>query len=250
MKIKISLFAALLTLSASAAFAQAVTPAPAPTGWKSSAAAGLTLTRGNSETLLATLGANTEKKWDQNEVFLGVDGTYGKSKIAGVNQTTAGSAHGFAQYNRLFNERLYGYARLDGLHDAVASINYRATVSPGLGYYLIKNKRTDLSIEGGPSFVFQKLGGVTDSYVALRVAEKFHHELNDRARIWQTAEWLAQVDKFKNYILNFEIGVEADLTQDKKLSLRTYFQDTYNNVPAVGLKRNDAKLVAAIAYKF
>lgn len=250
MKVKISLLTAVLTLSGSTVFAQAVAPAPAPTGWKSSAAAGLILTRGNSDTLLATLGATSEKKWDMNEVLLGAEGAYGKSKISGVNQTTAGSIHGFGQYNRLINERLFGYARLDGLHDSVASIQYRGTVSPGMGYYLIKKKTTHLSMEGGPSFIFQKRGGVENSYFALRLAEKFDHELTDRARVWQSAEYLVKPDKFSDYILNAEIGIEADLTQDKKLSLRAYLQDTYNSVPAAGRKKNDAKLVTAIAYKF
>ena len=67
---------------------------------------------------------------------------------------------------------------------------------------------------------------------------------------FRSAEWLPQVDKFKNYIINAEIGIESDLRTDKKLSLRTYLQDTYNSVPATGRKKNDVKLVAAIAYKF
>src|SRR5690242_387038 len=48
--------------------------------WQSSASAGLTLTRGNSDTLLATLSLGTGKKWDQNELSLGADGTYGQTK--------------------------------------------------------------------------------------------------------------------------------------------------------------------------
>jgi hypothetical protein len=32
--------------------------------------------------------------------------------------------------------------------------------------------------------------------------------------------------------------------------LRVYLDDTYNNVPAPGRKKNDLKLVAAVAYKF
>jgi putative salt-induced outer membrane protein YdiY len=58
------------------------------------------------------------------------------------------------------------------------------------------------------------------------------------------------VDHFKNYIVNFEVGIEADITADKKFTLRTFLQDTYNNIPATGRKKNDAKLVAALAYKF
>ena len=243
--------AALTALTAvTSAQAQAAAPAPPDTSWKSSAAAGLTLTRGNSSTLLATLGATTGKKWDQNEVSLGVDGSYGKSKIAGVNQTTAGSIHGFAQYNRLFNERLYGYLRVEGLHDAVAKINYRITLSPGLGYYFIKQKKTDLSAEVGPGFVFEKLGGLSKSFVTLRVGETFHHELSDRARIWEHADIMPQVDKFSNYIVTAEAGIEADITQDKRLSLRAVVQDTFNSIPAAGQQQNDFKLITGIAYKF
>ena len=220
--------------------------------WKSSAAAGLTLTRGNSETLLATMSATTDRKWDQNELSLGADGTYGENKDqnTGQNTTSAESLHGFAQYNRLFTERLYGYARVDGMHDGVADIDYRVTLAPGVGYYLIKNKTADLSVEAGPGYIFESLGGQTDDYATLRVAEKFHYAINDRARIWQTVEWLPQVNKFNNYIINAEIGIEADITRDKKLSLRSYVQDTFNNQPATGLKKNDVKLVTALAYKF
>ena len=132
----------------------------------------------------------------------------------------------------------------------MADINYRGIIAPGLGYYFIKEKKTDFSGEIGPAFVFEKLGGVNKTFLALRVAEKFHHELSDRARIWEMAEIMPQVDKFSNYIVNAEAGIEADLTADKKLSLRAVIQDTYNSIPAPGRYKNDAKIITAIAYKF
>jgi putative salt-induced outer membrane protein YdiY len=58
------------------------------------------------------------------------------------------------------------------------------------------------------------------------------------------------VDKFNNYVINAEIGIEADLTKKKDLTLRAFLQDTYNNEPAAGREKNDARLVTAIAYKF
>jgi putative salt-induced outer membrane protein len=218
--------------------------------WQSSVAAGLTLTRGNSDTEVATVTFATGKKWNQNELDFGADGSYGKTKQNGDNQTTAESLHGFGQYNWLFTDRFYAYARVEGLHDGVADIRYRLSLSPGVGYYFIKTKATQLSGEAGPGFIVQKLGDDQQTYATLRVGEKFNQALSDRARLWQTAEWLPQVDKFGNYIINFEIGIEADLSSSKKLALRSFLQDTYNHEPAAGRQKNDARWVTAIAYKF
>ncbi|HWD94640.1 MAG TPA: DUF481 domain-containing protein [Verrucomicrobiae bacterium] len=219
--------------------------------WQSSVAAGLTLTRGNSDTEVANLTFATGKKWNQNELDFGADGTYGKTKQNGDNQTTAESLHGFGQYNWLFTDRFYAYARVEGLHDGVAGVRYRLSLSPGAGYYFIKTKATQLSGEFGPGFIVQKLADEDqNTYATLRLGEKFNQALSDHARLWQTAEILPQVDKFDNYIVNFEIGIEADISSSKKLSLRSYLQDIYNHRPAPGRLKNDAKLVTAIAYKF
>lgn len=220
--------------------------------WTGSAAAGMTMTRGNSETFLMTANLAADRKWLQNELSLGADMTYGKTKdqTTGVTSRTADSYHAYGQYNRLFTERLYALARVEGLYDSIADIKYRVTLSVGAGYYLIKNKTTDLSVEAGPGYVFQKLGPDKSNFATLRVGEKFHFALSDRARIWQTVEWLPKVEDFNNYIINAEIGLEADLTKDKKFRLRTYVQDTYNSVPAPGRKDNDMKWVTALAYAF
>jgi putative salt-induced outer membrane protein len=228
-------------------------PAPAAEkkpSWESSAFAGLTLTRGNSETLLASANILTAKKWDHNELSLGADGTYGETKLPGATNSTknAESIHGFGQYNRLFNERLYGLGRVDALHDAIADVEYRVTLSVGAGYYFVKTTNTVLSGEVGPGYVFEKLGSNERSYGALRVGEKFTQKLSSHARLWQSAEFLPQVDDFDNYLINAEVGVEADI--NAHLSLSTFLQDTYKNQPATGRKKNDLKLVAGIKYKF
>ncbi len=228
-------------------------PPPKPKAiWKSSIAAGLTMTSGNSETTLGTAAAGTDRKTDDNEWSLGADGAYGRSKTQGqtTTTTTANSVHGFSQYNQLFTERFYGYGRVEGRHDEVADLSYRVSLGGGAGYYFIKNTNTDLSVEVGPGYVWQKLGTNATSYTSLRVGERFHQALSDRARLWQTVEWSPQVDQFNNYVINGVIGIEADLTKDKKLALRSYVTDSFNNEPAPGYKKNDLTWVTAIAYKF
>lgn len=234
----------------SAALAQTQTNEPPKPKWTGLLSAGVTLTRGNSDTSLATLTAKADRKAEDNEWHLGLSGAYGQSKVNGVSSTTAQSLDGFVQYNQLFTERFYGYARVEGLRDDVADIRYRVTLSPGAGYYFVKEKTVDLSGEFGPGYIFERLGTNDMNFATLRVAEKFHLQLSDRARCWQTVEWLPQVDDFGNYTINFEAGLEADLNSSKSLSLQFIFDDTYNHKPAAGRLKNDAKLIAAVAYKF
>ena len=213
--------------------------------WESSAALGFTLTRGNSSTLLFTGNLLTSRKQGNNEISLGADATYGAN--SGV--TTAQAFRGFGQYNRLFSDRAYGLLRAEGLYDKIAAVQPRVTISAGLGYYFVKNDRTKLSGEVGPSLVYERqASGVSKTYMALRVAERLDHKISDKTKLWQSAEFLPQVDNFNNYILNFEAGLETELY--KNLALRTYVQDSYHKIPAPGRQRNDLKFVTAIAYKF
>lgn len=233
-----------LVALATAAFAQSAPTAEKDTGWVTTAAAGVTLSRGNTENDLYTANLLTSRKWKANEVDLGVDGQYGETS----GTKTTGNARAFGQFNRLFSERLFGYLRVEAQHDSIADLDYRLILSPGLGYYLIKSTNTFLRLEAGPSYVFEKLGGTEDDYATLRLAERFEHKFNDRVKLWQSLEYLPEFGDFGNYILNGEIGIDAGLTA--KLSLRTYVQNTYDSEPAPGRKENDLKLIAALAYKF
>ena len=67
-------------------------------------------------------------------------------------------------------------------------------------------------------------------------------------KLWQSLEFLPAVEDFSDYVVNAEVGIDTSLT--KKLSLRTFVQDSYDSTPAAGRKKNDVKLVVGIAYKF
>ncbi len=234
-----------------------VTPFVKKARWESTAGLGLTLTRGNSDTVLVTANFLTQKKDPITEWAFGADGAYGENKVeTTVGNTTTSrdvknneSLHAFGQYNHLFNERFFGYARIEGLHDGIADLDYRLTLSPGAGYYFIKQKETTLAGEAGPGLTLQQLGGAATTYATLRLAERFEHKFASHgARLWQNIELLPQVNKVDNYLVNAEIGIAAPLS--KKISLQTYLDDNYVNEPATGRKANDVKLVSGITYKF
>lgn len=236
--------------------ATAAEPAPeAKKGWETTAAAGLTLTRGTHDTFLATAGLNTMRKWERAEAALGISGGYGEDtdKSFGTNKPTVinnNFIQGYAQYNYLFTDRFYAGLRLDGAFDGIADLDYRITLTPLAGYYFIKNAKTTLAVEVGPSVVTEQYSGQdSDTYLGIRFAERFEHKLTDSTKIWQTLSYVPNVERWmEQYVLMAEVGIDTAIT--KKWSLRVVLQDAYSSEPAPGIQNNELRLIAGTAYKF
>ncbi len=223
---------------------------PKKSTWDSTAAASATLTRGNSESFLATLSLETKRKWEKDEVAFGVAGGYGESTVNDKYSKNTEFIKGYGQYNRLFSDRFYGGLRLDGEYDGIAGVDYRFKVSPLAGYYLIKEAKMTLAVEAGPSAVLEHLSGEKSStYLAARFGERFEYKLTATTKVWQSVDYMPKVEDWvKNYLINFEAGIDTAIT--KSWSLRVVFQDMYASEPAPGRKDNDIRLLAGTAYKF
>jgi putative salt-induced outer membrane protein YdiY len=246
----IVLAAALVCVGSILNAADSPAPPEAPKGWETTAAAALTLTRGNSETFLATLSLDSKRKWERDEASLGISGGYGESTVNDVNTKNTEFIQGYGQYNRLFTDRFYGALRVDGQYDGIAGIEYRFKVSPMVGYYFIKNDKMTLAGEAGPSLIYEHLEGQSShGYWAARLAERWDYKLTATTKVWESLEYLPKVDDWtENYLLNFEAGIETAIS--KQWSLRVVFQDQYASEPANGRKQNDLRLLAGTAYKF
>lgn len=250
---------AILTATGMMAFADdnttpnvnsSATPAPAPKAaiqypWKSSVSVGLTIQRGNTDSTLFSADFLTEKKTPVNEYSIGANGSYGDQN----DQTTVNNYKAFSQWNHLFSDRFYSYVRVEAMRDLIANVDYRITLGPGAGYYFIKATNTTFAVEGGAAYETEHLDSEnSQDFCTLRVAEKYEYKFKAGPRFWEKVELLPQVDKFDNYLVNAEIGVEAALT--KSFSFKTFLDDSYQNEPAVGKLKNDSKLIAALSYKF
>jgi putative salt-induced outer membrane protein YdiY len=241
--------------------------ADAPQKWESSAGLNFTLTSGNSDTFLVGGNVLTATKWDKNEFSGSADVAYGQNTtktVAGgslveTKTTTAQNYGAGLQYNRLvWEDRGYFYTKGDGRQDKIAGVTYRATVSPGIGYYFYKQATFELSGEVGPGFVFEKLiGQPSHDYVTLRVGEKLKWNITDHSRLFQNADYQPAVDDFtRDYVINFSTKLETDIT--KALKLNVTLADTYRSLPApyagtsplVFRKKNDVQITAGVSYSF
>jgi len=247
--------AAILISMASARAADPTPAAPPAPKWESIAAVDIALTRGNSRDFLGTFSLGTKRKWTSDEILFGAAAGYGTTQQKDKPETrNQDYLKGFSQWNHLFTERIYAGLRVEGLHDDIANVDYRFTVSPLAGYYFLKQTNTFLAGEVGPSWGHQKLfvagpgSDVENSYFALRLAERYEYKFKTGARIWETLEYIPSVEHWADYLVNFEAGVSAPIT--KALDVRLVAQDNFDNKPAPHRLKNDFKLGAGLGYRF
>ncbi len=213
--------------------------------FKTSLNLGATITRGNSETLLLNAGWLTEgERRDLGVVRIGGEANYGESTVDEKKDTTVDNAKLFAGAEKNLSERFFASLNGSLAYDNIADVDYRAILGPGLGVYLLRAERTKCSVQAGPSYLLEKVGGERREFTTLQVIERFEHKFSDTAKIWQSLEWLPRLDDFEQYLLNGEIGAEAALTT--RLKLRVVLQDKYNSAPPPDRDYNDLTLIAGL----
>ncbi len=228
--------------------------------WVTTLNAGLTLTDGNSETLGANVGlVVTGEKEGLGSVIIGADANYGESTlttettdadgnavVTKADEKTVENAKAFFNVKKTLSPMTF--VSLDGsvLYDDIALIDYRTTLGPGLGFYVVKNDKRELSLEAGPSYVWEKVDGASNDYLALRFAERYSCQITSTAKVVQSLEYLPEAEDFDNYLLTAEVGIEAAVST--RVSLRVVLQDKYDNTPALGAERNDLSLIAGLGF--
>ena len=218
-----------------------------PDGFETALNAGLTLTDGNSETLAANAGLVTEgQKKDLGSVLAGIEANYGENTVDEVKDTTVNNVKAYANGKKTLSEMTFGSLDAAFLYDDIALVDYRATVGPGLGAYLVKNDKREFSVEAGPAYLGEKVDGVSDDYFTLWFGERYTCQATPTAKVWEAVKYTPEAADFNNYLLTAEIGVEAAMSD--RLSLRVVLQDSYDSTPAVDTERNDLSLIAGIGF--
>ena len=93
----IVLTAVLVCASGALSAAESATTPETPPKWDTTAAAAITLTRGNSETFMGTLSLDTKRKWEKDEIL-----PYGRY-LAKNLKLTAASTRRFLQESAWFS---------------------------------------------------------------------------------------------------------------------------------------------------
>ena len=212
--------------------------------WKRAIEAGVSTASGNSDVLRYDGSASAAKETETNYTYLEVAGRYGESD----NETDAANATGEAKYQHKLTERTY--AALDGYakHDQIADLAYRLRGSVSLGRRFLWTERAVLSAELGPGYVAEKKGDEKEGFAAGRVGQYLEVLIADNLQIWQSAEFVQNLEDGAVYFVNAEVGLETVLLAN--LNLRFSVEDAYDSQPAEGKESNDVTTKTTLVWKF
>ena len=94
----------------------------------------------------------------------------------------------------------------------------------------------------------EKKGGEQEGFAAGRLAQYLEILVADDLQVWESVEFVQNLEDSAIYFVNAEIGLETVLTGS--LSLRFTVEDRYDNQPADDKEANDFLTTTSLNWKF
>ena len=238
-------FVTILLLAAPASYGQE--PPPPGQTWAGNFGAGLSLTKGNSDTKNVNLSLQLAQRIDARNVAK-YDAFYLRGDKDGdliVDRTTFG---GRDEYT--FSPMMYAFGDVHYLRDKFKEIDYLVTPTVGGGYHILKEKDLDLAAEGGLGFVVEKDAGLSrETSGALTARQLLTWKFSPTATLGEVASGLWKTKSLGDALYHVEASLASDITAKSQLKVSA-MDDYKTRPPAPGIKKNDISLIAALVMKF
>ncbi len=136
------------------------------------------------------------------------------------------------------------------LHDRFKGIQSLFSPTGGVGYKLVDNPATTLSVSGGLGGVWEKDYDVESKTTgAVSFDQKFTQKLSATTSVGQSFSALWNISDFDDALYLFGMNLTAALVGKAQLKLELL--DTYKSRPPLPtLKSNDVNFITSIVYKF
>lgn len=224
--------------------------------WSGLLDTGLSLTRGNSESLTYSLASKAARVTDRDKITVYSTAIYAKSTTAGVSNTTAHAIRGGVRGDLNISEKLFVFGFTDFEYDAFQHLDLRNVVGGGLGYHLIKTVNTTFDAFGGGSFDQEYFSpnpptvptSLTRKSGEIVVGEELNTKLSNRTTISERFALYPNISNTGSYRLQFDTTAATKLKG--WLSWQVTYSDRYLSDPLPGLKKNDLLLSTGIRLTF
>src|SRR2546428_6657833 len=181
-----------------------------PARWSGDAAAGLSLTRGKSDTKNVNLALNLAPRLSPTNV-LKYDAFYLRGDSNGnltVDRTVFGARDEVA-----FSALTYAFADAHFLRDHFKEIDYLITPTVGIGHHVIKRDDLDVAVEGGAGVLVERDSGFARTTSgALQAKQLLTWKFSPTASFGETAAGLWKANQFGDALYHLEASLASSLT--------------------------------------
>lgn len=217
-----------------------------PSVWDKALSFGFAFSDGNSNTTVLRARGDISRDYNKNLWDFYVDYGFEEADDGGQGEveTTRNQVLAGSDYKREFSDIWFTGFGTSFRYDEIADIDYRVILNPTIGAHIVKTDDLKFALETGPSYIFEKVGNVSDDYFSPRIANNFEWVISETAKIYQSAEYLFDVSDTDNYIVNAEAGIQTSITE--LFGLAVLVRTAYDNQPAEDRERNDVAVITSL----
>ncbi|MDX9787392.1 MAG: DUF481 domain-containing protein [Desulfobacterales bacterium] len=205
---------------------------------------GASITSGNTDREDFYADVEFVSRTTQNRYTIG--GLYRRAESENVK--TEDKTMGYMQYDHFFWEKWYAYANTSAEQDDFKDLDLRYNLGAGLGYQFIESERTNLSLEGGVSYVNENYNiGEDDSFTAGRWGLRFDHFLlADSLQFFLYHTGLQSLESADDLVLLNQTGFRVPFY--KNLNLTAQMNWDYDKSPSPDKKESDYAYIFSVGY--
>ena len=228
--------------------------------WSGLLDTGLSLTRGNSESLTYNLSGKAARVTDRDKISVYTTAIYTDSTVNGINSTTAHAIRGGIRGDLNVSDKLFVFGFTDFEYDQFQDLDLRNVVGGGLGYHVINTKATTFDVFAGGSYDQDFFGAVaatatipatpaiTRKTGEVVLGETFNAKINNRTTITQQFSVYPNLSDTGTYRFQFDTTAATKLKG--WLSWQVTYSDRYLRNPLPGFKTNDLLLSTGVRLTF
>lgn len=220
---------------------------PRPKVWGGTASAGLSVTRGNSDTMKLNLAWELARDLKPRHLSK-LSGRYLRGQEEGalsVDRTNVTLRHEYRLHDGTFS-----FGQIEYLRDPFKSISYLIAPTAGFGYTLVDTEPTRFAIDAGVGAVWEKnpYEPVTPE-VAVTAGETLRHQLTKTTTLKHATTALLASGNPKDGLYTFSIGIGTRINDHLELAIDVV--DSYKTRPPnEETVKNDVAMVTGITTRF
>lgn len=224
--------------------------------------AGGLFTAGNAQTVSVTSGANFRLRRGMNQLTAAAAANYARARPQGQPESkkTVENFQAKTRYDRFFTAVLAGFGSASLLSDRFLGLDMRLNLDPGIAFYAVDTKTTQLWSEIGYDYQHDVRNqtaldvgrqkdptlGKTDDRHSGRFFIGYRDSFNESVSLSTGLELLQALSRTENRRVNWDISLQSALAG--KLSIANTFTLRYDHNPLPGIKTTDAIESVSLVY--